>query len=112
MKLIRRQTIQNVASRTQSFFVYPKLITALLLLTIGLLTARIYFSNQLAISGERVSLSERKIEDLKQENASLENQLSQKSSLGFIESKASEIGMVKQGKVEVVKLGSPVALGQ
>ena len=112
MKLIRRQTIQNVASRTQSFFVYPRLVTMLLLLTIGLLTARIYFSNQLAISGERVSLSERKIEVLKEENASLENQLSQKSSLGFIESKASEIGMVKQGKVEVVRLCSSVALGQ
>lgn len=112
MKLIRRQTIQKVASRTQSFFVYPKLVTALFLLTIGLLTLRIYFSNQLAISGERVSLSERKIEDWEEENALLENQLSQKSSLGYIEAKATEIGLVKQVKVEVVKLGSPVALGQ
>lgn len=112
MKLIKRQTIQNVAVRTQSFFIYPKLVTALFLLTIGLLTCRIYFSNQLAISGERVSLSERKIEDLKEANALLENQLSQKSSLGYIESKAAELGLVKQGKIEVVKLGSPVALSQ
>ncbi len=112
MKLIKRQTIQSVASRTQSFFVYPKLVTALFLLTIGLLTARIYFSNQLAISGERVSMAERKIEDLKEENAGLENQLSQKSSLAYIEGKAVELGLVKQGKVELVKLGSPVALGR
>ena len=112
MKLPRRQTIKNVAVATQSFFVYPKLVTALVILTVGLLTARIYFSNQLAISGERVSLYERKMEDLKEENAALENQLSQKSSLGYIEAKASEIGLVKQGGIELVKLGSPVAFGQ
>lgn len=112
MKLIKRQTIKNVALSTQSFFVYPKLVTALLLLTLGLLTARIYFSNQLAISGERVSLAERKMEDLKEENSLLENQLSQKSSLAYIESKALEIGLVKQGKLELVKLPAPVALGQ
>lgn len=112
MRLPKRQTIKNVAFATQSFFVYPKLVTALVILTVGLLTVRIYFSNQLAISGERVSLSERKIEDLKEENASLENQLSQKSSLGYIETKANEMGLVKQGTLELVKLGSPVALGQ
>lgn len=112
MKLIRRQTIQNVAIRTQSFFIYPKLVTALLLITFALLTARVYFSNQLAISGERVSLSERKIEDLKEENAMLENQLSQKSSLGYIESRANDLGLIKQGKIELVKVSSPVALGQ
>ncbi len=112
MKLPKRQTIKNVAVATQSFFFYPKLVTALVILTVGLLTVRIYFSNQLAISGERVSLSERKIEDLKEENAMLENQLSQKSSLSYIETKANEIGLIKQGAIELVKIGSPVALGQ
>lgn len=112
MKLIKGQTIKNVAVATQSFFVYPKLVTVLLVFTLGLLITRVYFSNQLAISGERVSLSERKIEDLKEENADLENQLSKKSSLSYIEGKASELGLIKQGKIELVKLSSPVALGQ
>jgi hypothetical protein len=112
MKLLRANTIKKVASRTQGFFAYPKLVTALFLLTVALLTTRIYFSNQLAISGERVSIHERKIEELKEENAQLENQLSQKSSLSYIESKANEIGLIKTGKVELIKVGSPVALGQ
>lgn len=112
MRLPKGQTIKNVASATQGFFVYPKIVTALVLITIGLLTARIYFSNQLAISGERVSLAERKIADLKEENSTLEIQLSQKSSLGYIEAKAAELGLVKQGNLELVKFASPVALSQ
>ncbi|HSX57823.1 MAG TPA: hypothetical protein VLE47_00960 [Candidatus Saccharimonadales bacterium] len=112
MKIIKKQTIKNVAHAGTGFFYYSKLIIFLLILTIGLLTARIYFSNQLAISGARVSYYENKIGQLKADNSSIENQLSQKSSLAFVDSKASQLGLVKLPKVQVVKSTVPVALSQ
>ncbi len=112
MKIIKKQTIKDVAHKTQGFFLYPKLITFLLILTLGLLTARIYFSNQLAISGARVSYFENKIGEYKQENALLENELSEKSSLSYIDSRAGQLGLVKLPKIQIVKPAVPVALSQ
>lgn len=112
MKLVKKQTIKNVADRSKNFFVYQKVILGLGLLAIGLLTLKIYFSNQLAVSGAAVNYSERKAITLEKENYELENEISLKSTLGYIENKAKEMGLVKVTKVEALKPISPVALKQ
>lgn len=112
MKLVKRSTIKNVASASANFFVYQKVVFGLALLTLGLLVLKIYFSNQLAISGAAVNYSERKAEALEKENYELENQISLKSTLGYIENKAKEMGLVKVSKVESLKPISPVAIKQ
>lgn len=103
---------KNVTDKGKHFFLYPKIITFLMLVTLGLITVRIYYSNQLALSGAKVSYIQNKVVELKKENADLENVISQKSSLSFIETKAQELGMVKVNKVEVIKPIAPVALNQ
>lgn len=112
MKLVRRSTIKNVASASANFFVYQKIVFGLVLLTLGFLILKIYFSNQLAISGAAVNYSERKAEILEKENYELENQISLKSTLGYIESRAKEMGLVKVSKIESLKPISPVAIKQ
>ncbi len=112
MRLVRKQTIKNVANRSKNFFVYQKIIFSLGLLTLGLLTVQIYFSNQLAVSGAAVNYSERKAIELEKENYQLENEISLRSTLGYLESKAKEMGLVKITKVETLKPISPVALKQ
>lgn len=112
MKLVKKQTIKNVADHSKNLLVYQKVIFCLGLLMIGLLTLKVYFSNQLAVSGAAVNYSERKALELERENYELENEISLKSTLGFIENKAKEIGLVKITKVEALKPISPVALKQ
>lgn len=101
---------REVARVSSSYLLYPKLITFLLVITFALLVVRVYFSNQLAVSGGFVSVNEDQIATLNKENYQLENNLSQLSSLSYIESKAVELGMVKVAKIEVLKSGSGVAL--
>lgn len=98
-----------VVARSRGFFLYPKLVTLLILVTVGLITTRIYFSNQLAVSGERVSMLQNQANEIKQDNYQLENEISQKSSLSYIETKANEMGMIRTDRLEVVKPIVPVA---
>jgi hypothetical protein len=112
MHLIKKQTIKSVARLSTGFFYYQKVIALLALSVLILLVVRVYFSNQLAVSGSRVGYSNSKLADLKKEKSELENQLSQKSSLSYIESKAATLGFVKIGKIEVISGGGSVALGQ
>lgn len=103
---------RHVAEVSSSFFVYKKTIVFLLIVTLGLLVARIYFSNQLAVSGGFVSVNASRIETLEKENYKLENHLSQLSSLSYIEKKAPELGLKKISKIEVLRTDSGVALNQ
>ncbi len=103
---------REVARASSSYLLYPKLITFLLVSAFALLVVRVYFSNQLAVSGGFVSVSEGKIASLTKENYQLENKLSQLSSLSYIEAKASQLGMIRVSKMEVLKNGSGVALKQ
>lgn len=112
MKIVKKQTIKNVADRSRNFLVYQKVIFCLGLITLGLLTIHIYFSNQLAVSGAAVNYSERKAQVLEKENYQLENEISLKSTLGYIENKAKDMGLVKVTKVESLKPISPVAIKQ
>ena len=78
MSLIKRQTIKTVAISTSSFFYFSKIIALLSLVALVLLVVRVYFSNQLAVSGSRVGYSESKLASFNKEKFDLENQLSQK----------------------------------
>ncbi len=101
---------KEVAERSRGFFLYSKVISILLILSFGLLLTRIYFSNQLAVSGGFVSVNSQRIEKLNKENYQLENKLSELSSLSYINSQAEKMGMVKISKVEILKTVSGVAL--
>lgn len=108
----KRQSLKTTVVKTQSFFVYPKLVTFMLLLTLLLLLSRIYFSNQLAVSGVQVSYYETKASQLQQENYQIENEISKKTSMSYINTKAQEAGMVKVNKLEVIQPTTPVAFNQ
>lgn len=110
MKTIQKRSLRAVATKSSSFLVYPKLVVLFAILTFVLLLSRIYFSNQLAVSGARISYAENKASQLVKENYELENQIGTKSSLSYIEAKAKETGMVKIDKVEVLRQTQPVAL--
>lgn len=97
---------KEVAKLSSSFLLYPKLIAFLFATFFVLLVARVYFSNQLAVSGGLVSINEDKLSQLSKENYEIENRLSELSSLSYIESKAVQLGMVKVTKMEVLKNGS------
>jgi len=123
MKLIRKQKnssshsgfgskTKQVASISRNLLVYPKLLLFLLLVTVGLLVLKVYFSNQLAVSGGFVSINSSKVGQLTNENYDLENKLSQISSLSYIESQTKRLGMVKIVKIEVLKGSGGVALNQ
>ena len=112
MKLVKKQTIKIVADRSRNFFLYQRIIVGLAIITLGLLVLKVYYSNQLAISGARINYSERKAVELVAENNDLENQISLKSSLAYVETRAIEMGLVKISKIEVLKPVSPVALKQ
>jgi len=112
MKLIKRQTIKNVANSSKNFLAYQRTIFGLFLLSIVLLTVKVYYSNQLAVSGAAVNYSERRAQQLEKENYQLENEISLKSSLVYIENKAKEAGLVKITKVETLKPISLVAIKQ
>ncbi len=101
---------REVAERSRGFFLYSKVISCFLVLAFGLLLTRIYFSNQLAVSGGFVSVNSQRVEKLSKENYQLENKLSELSSLSYINSQAEKMGMVKVSKVEVLKTVSGVAL--
>lgn len=103
---------KQVASASRSFILYPKFILFLLIITFIFLLLRVYFSNQLAVSGGFVSINSSRITQLTKENYNLENKLSQLSSLGYIESQTERLGMVKIAKVEVLKGSGGVALNQ
>jgi hypothetical protein len=112
MKLIKKQTLKKVADNSTGLLAYRKLIFFLFLLTVGILTVKVYFSNQLAISGAAVNYSERKAQALASENHKLENQISSKSTLVYLENKAKEMGLVKVTKLESLQSLSPVAIKQ
>jgi len=103
---------KDVAKASSSFLLYPKLISFLLLLTLSLLITRIYFSNQLAISGGLVSVNASRAEDISKENYQLENKISQVSSLNYVDSQSERLGLVKITKVEVLNVPSGVALNR
>ncbi len=106
MSLLKKQTFKSVADRSAGFFYYPKLMGLLLVLTLALLVTKVYFSNQLAVLGAKVSFTNSQLADLTAEKFNLENELSAKSSLSYIDAKAQEMGLVKITKVEVLK-GQP-----
>ena len=110
MSLIKKQTLKSVAQSSSSFFYYQKLITLLVVTTLSLLVVRVYFSNQLAVSGSRVSFIDDKTAELAQQKNDLENQLSEKASLSYIEGKAKDLGLVNINKVEVLQGQPSVAL--
>lgn len=126
MKLIRRQNkntsgfslssisgkTKDVALASRGFFLYPKLVTFLLIITFSLLLTRVYFSNQLAVSGGFVSVNASRVEALNKENYQLENKLSEISSLNYISAQTERLGLVKVTKVEVLSGASGVALKQ
>ena len=125
MKLIRRQNknlnsgfslskitgkTKEVAERSRGFFLYSKVISLLLIIGFGLLLTRVYFSNQLAVSGGFVSVNAQRLDKLNKENYQLENKLSELSSLSFVNSQAERMGLVKVSKIEVLKTDFGVAL--
>ncbi len=126
MKLIRRQNkntgrfsfsrisgkTKDVARASKGFFLYRKIITVLLVVTFSLLVVRVYFSNQLAVSGSFVSAYSSQVDALNKENYQLENQISQVSSLNYISSQTDRLGLVKISKVEVLSGNTGVALNQ
>ena len=103
---------KDVARASKGFFLYPRLISFLLIATFSLLVARVYFSNQLAVSGGFVSVNSTRAEELNKENYQLENQISAVSSLNYISSQTERLGLVKVTKVEVLSGASGVALKQ
>lgn len=103
---------KQVASVSRSFFLYQKLLVFLLVVTFTLLLVRVYFSNQLAVSGGFVSVNSSRVAQITKENYDLENKISQLSSLNYIESQTGRLGMIKIAKVEVIKGTSGVALNQ
>lgn len=111
MKL-KTTTIRSVAKKSGGVFLFPRLIVFLVLFTLGMILVRVYFSNQVAVSGVRVSIYEQKTAQLTQENSDLQNQISLKTSLGYIDSQAQAMGMVKVTRVELLSGVTPVALNQ
>ncbi len=103
---------KEVAKRSSSFFLYPKLIAFLLVTMFTFLLVRVYFSNQLAVSGGFVSVNSSRVETLKKENYQLENKISQMSSLSYVDSQAARLGLIKITKIEVLKGDLGVALKQ
>lgn len=126
MKLIRRQNkstsgfsfsrisgkTKDVARASKGFFLYRKVIIFLLIVTFSLLITRVYFSNQLAVSGGFVSANATQVDEINKDNYQLENQISQVSSLNYISSQTERLGLVKITKVEVMTSGTGVALNQ
>lgn len=100
----------EVAGKSKGFFLYQKLLSLLLVLVFGLLLTRIYFSNQLAVSGGFVSVNSQRIEQLRKENYQLENKISELSALNYVNSQAEKLGLVKISKIEILKTDTGVAL--
>lgn len=106
----RHTTLSRVATTSSGLVYYPKLIAVLILITFTSLVVRVYFSNELAVSGARVSFAVSQAEELAAKNYNLENEISSKAALNYIEAKATELGLVKINKVQVIKAVPSVAL--
>lgn len=82
------------------------------ILTIGLLVAKIFVSNQLATTGATASADSERIRTLRAENQALQNEVSRLGSIAYISSQASHLGMKRVTKIEVLPSISSVAFNR
>lgn len=105
--MIKRSETNGRQQNKGSF--YRRVLAILIVLTVSLSLARVVSSNLLAVSGQRLSAANQKIEELVEENEKIENEISTLKSLARVEEEAKKRGFVKTSNVQTLSSSGPVA---
>ncbi len=109
MKILSKDELGEKKNKFIQALPYFRLIGLLLILFVGLLGVKLYFTNLLATSGVRLTATTRKIEDLELKKAKLENEISLLGSISRLQKEAKKIGFEPSEKVEVLTQPEPLA---
>jgi cell division protein FtsL len=89
-----------------------KLTSLILGLVLILSLVQLFISHRLATSGERVKEFEVRADQIKEENALLEEEVGQMGSLSRVSREAEKLGLVRTSSILYLTSQIPVALGR
>ena len=100
---------KNETKKKKPKSVYKLIFSFLIVSVISLFFARVVLSNILATSGQRLAAANQKIEQLKEENRRLENDISSLNSLEKIDTFAKDLGFIKTTQTQILVPQVPIA---
>ena len=109
MKILSKSDLTEKKNKFLLALPYGRLIVFMLLIFVGLLGVKLYFTNLLATSGVRLTATSQKVEILGVKAAKLENQISSLGSISRLQKEAKKLGFKPAERVEILTSPEPLA---
>ena len=107
--MISKNELSDKKKKIAAFLPYFRFIWFLLIILVVLVGVKLYFTNLLATSGVRLTVTTQKVAKLEEEKAKLENQISKLGSITRLQKTAKKMGFVEPERVEILTAPEPLA---